>query len=64
MGGNNNASGIYRGNAATYQMAIVFLSTDRSVPVVDSDIRPEDLTQGFSGITLSSAMTLVSPCHG
>ncbi len=56
MGSTNNAAGIYRGNAATYQMAIVFLSTDRSVPVVDGDISPEVLTEGVSGSMLGSAM--------
>jgi hypothetical protein len=61
MGSTNNAAGIYRGNAATYQMAIVFLSTDCSVPVVDGDISPEVLTEGVSGSTLSFSHDLGTP---
>jgi hypothetical protein len=45
-------------------MAIIFLSTDRSVAVADSDIRSEVLTEGVSGSTLVTAMAMEPPCHG
>ena len=44
MGSTSNGAVIYRDNAATFPLAIISLSTDRSVPVADSDTRPEVLT--------------------
>ena len=44
MGSTSNGAVICRDNAATFPLAIIFVSTDRSVPVADSDTRPEVLT--------------------